>query len=559
MLFACRLKNVGYIWIDSLCIKQQSADPAVDPSEPESDWLEQSRVMDNIYSSSYLNISATAAADGDQGLFFRRRPDDLWEDEINLNLTGLINPEQTEVNHEVLSGIGGVGSNGKGKGVLSGHKSSHAGNKRRIGDNYNDDSPRKLLRIGTESIFDAPRMVEQVGHDYLKRCTIIDAAFWDNLVEQAPVNQRGWVLQERVMAPRVLHFCHNQIAWECSEFQDAEGHPEGFPTFTIRLGNIVDEGRLKSLTRKDSLRKDGLKRDGLRLRDIRLNGFADPDKSLRDLHIYELWKRIVEIYSRTTLTISRDKLVALSGIAKLFSGKLFSKQTKCEYVAGMWREHLESQLLWHVKEDFKDGHFLNQAKRDPARAPSFSWAALDTPCGIVYGEVTDYGRNPSEELLFKVQDHKLFYLDPENSFGLIEGSSGFIVVEPRFLRKIDLRKLQPPQRVPYCWRLTYDPPKEAGTDHFNLYLDAPETDVDVFQKGAELYCMPAAYGGRTVKKSSRYLICLLLLELEKEKSAQENTSRSFKRFGLTKLSNYADREGQKALMECEFDEKIYIR
>jgi hypothetical protein len=340
------------------------------------------------------------------------------------------------------------------------------------------------------------------------------------------------------MAPRVLHFCINQIAWECSEFQDAEGHPEGLPTLRNRLGDIVNEGTLKSLT----------KTDGLRLREIRLKGFPDPDKHLRNLHVYELWKRIVEVYSRTTLTMSRDKLVALSGIARQFGD-----DTRCEYVAGMWREHLESQLLWHVNEVFKDGIFHNQAKRDPSRAPSFSWAALDTPYGIVYGETTDYGRDRAEELLFEVKHYQLTYMDQENVFGLIEGSSGHIIVKPLHLRQIKLRKLQPPQGVPYCWHLIDNAGNQTSTDHFNMYLDAPETDVDVFQKEATLFCMPAAFGDRTVKKSSRYLICLLL-KLEKTIQGVMH----FKRFGLTKLSNYADREGQIALREKNFNKDIWI-
>jgi heterokaryon incompatibility protein (HET) len=541
MLFACRLENVGYIWIDSLCIKQQSTDPGVNPRDSENDWLEQSRVMDNIYHQSYLNISATAAIDSDQGLFFQRRPNDLWEDEINLNLTGLIAPEQTSED-EILVSSGAAEQANSYKlddhRVSSRLKSSSSENKRRIDTNNISESPRKLPRIDSESVFDVPKMKEQIGADYLKRCTIIDVAFWDDLVEQAPVNRRAWVLQERVMAPRVLHFCINQIAWECSEFQDAEGHPEGLPILRARLGDIVDEGRLKSLT----------KTDGLRLREIRLKGFPDPDKHLRNLHVYELWKRIVEVYSRTTLTMSRDKLVALSGIARQFWD-----ETRCEYVAGMWREHLESQLLWHVNEVFKDGIFHNQAKRDPSRAPSFSWAALDTPYGIVYGETTDYGRDRAEELLFEVKNYQLTYMDQENTFGLIEGSSSHIVVKPLHLRQIKLRKLQPPQGVPYCWHLIDNAGNQTSTDHFNIYLDAPGTDVDIFQKEATLFCMPAAFGDRTVKKSSRYLICLLL---KLEKTIQ--SVMHFKRFGLTKLSNYADREGQKALREKKFNKDIWI-
>jgi hypothetical protein len=500
----------------------------MDHEDSESDWLAQSREMDKIYQASYLNISATAAVDSDQGLFFRRTPDDLWEDEISLNLTGLIIPEQatdeTLKNHTDFGPI-----------VISSGRPSSSGSKKRQLLSSNTNTPRKLRRMDSE--YDPSRMNERIGADYLKRCTIIDVAFWDDLVDQAPVNQRGWVLQERIMAPRVLHFCANQIAWECSEFQDAEGHPEGLPTLRTRLGDIVDEGRLKSLRQMD----------GLRLREIRLKGFPDPDKNLKNLHVYELWKRLVEVYSQKTLTMSRDKLVALSGIAKQFG-----EQIKCDYVAGMWREHLESQLLWQVNEIFKDGGFHNSAKRDSSRAPSFSWASLDTPYGIIYGEATDYGENRADELLFEVKSHHLVPVDERNVFGLIN-AGGYIVVRPDHLRPIQLQKLQPPRRIPYCWRLIDNTSNKPAKDHFNMYLDAPEADLDIFRKEAKLFCMPAAFGERTTKKTSRYLICLLL-KLEKTK---ENVMH-FKRFGLTKLSNYADEEEQKVLRGKKFNKDIWI-
>ena len=63
------------------------------------------------------------------------------------------------------------------------------------------------------------------------------------------------------MAPRVIHFCHNQIAWECKGFQDVEGHPHKDTTLRVRYGEITDEGRLKDLDAKHgiALRADRLK------------------------------------------------------------------------------------------------------------------------------------------------------------------------------------------------------------------------------------------------------------------------------------------------------------
>ncbi|EUC34415.1 hypothetical protein COCCADRAFT_62087, partial [Bipolaris zeicola 26-R-13] len=57
--FAARLPNVGYIWIDTLCIKQGD----------EEDWLHQSARMDQVYKKAFLNISATAASNGEEGIF----------------------------------------------------------------------------------------------------------------------------------------------------------------------------------------------------------------------------------------------------------------------------------------------------------------------------------------------------------------------------------------------------------------------------------------------------------------------------------------------------------
>jgi hypothetical protein len=508
--FACRLEKVGYVWIDSLCIKQPSYNQTGPSKESTLDWLQESRVMDQIYRCAFLNISATAATNGDQGLFSSRRPEYLWEDEINVNYTGtyLFGSIRTE--------------------------STDEGQSDRTGGR--DETQRNRTRNTKE--------------DQLTRCTLIDDSFWEELVERAPVNCRGWVLQERLMAPRVLHFCRDQIAWECAEFEDAEGHPEM---------NSRSRAKLKDLTPKA----------GLALRDKRLNGLTDPDKDMADLGIYELWKQIVEVYSKTQLTVSSDKLIALSGIARRFyiDPEFFKEQN--EYIAGMWSNNLASQLIWQVNERFEDGVFENPARRDATRAPSFSWASIDTPHGITHADVTDYrSPNPGEELLLTVLDHSIRLSDTKNPFGMIKNGKGRLLLRPRFLKKIELRRLQPPFRVPYSWRLKLDqsaqtpetskaPPRHI--DHFNLYLDAPESDVDIFKSNAKLYCMPVAYGERTVRKSFRYVYCLLLkfeqnedydlnagtaTNLDLPKSAKY---RVFRRIGIAKLSSHADERLKEAI------------
>jgi hypothetical protein len=59
-----RQLHIRYLWIDSLCIIQNSAD----------DWTKEAAVMGNIYENGYCTISAAEATSGHGGCFVRRNP-----------------------------------------------------------------------------------------------------------------------------------------------------------------------------------------------------------------------------------------------------------------------------------------------------------------------------------------------------------------------------------------------------------------------------------------------------------------------------------------------------
>ncbi|KAK3352091.1 hypothetical protein B0H65DRAFT_420661, partial [Neurospora tetraspora] len=75
-----------------------------------------------------------------------------------------------------------------------------------------------------------------------------------------------------------------------------------------------------------------------------------------------IWNLVVDQYQTLDLTFDRDKLVAISGLAKMHS-----KFLNTQYLAGMWLANLPEQLLWH-----RD---LSQAPRPYSEyvAPSWSW------------------------------------------------------------------------------------------------------------------------------------------------------------------------------------------
>jgi hypothetical protein len=61
----------------------------------------------------------------------------------------------------------------------------------------------------------------------LSVCIMTDAFLWPRNIAESPFNKRGWVFQERLLSPRILHFCHNEIFWERREHAACESYPEG--------------------------------------------------------------------------------------------------------------------------------------------------------------------------------------------------------------------------------------------------------------------------------------------------------------------------------------------
>lgn len=493
--FASQLSNVGWIWIDSLCIYQGNTDTA------KKDWLHEAALMQRVYQESYLNISATAALHSEMGLYSERDYRALWENEVSLNVDGIPG--------------------------LALHKEEHTAQ----------------IGWGRKSPF-ASALPKPEG---LRRCILIDTSHWDNLVNKAPANVRAWVLQERLLAPRVLHFCKGTIAWECSGFTRAEGHPTGVPRFQLQHDRILSDVPLKGFDPFEH---------GRVLRSIRLGETIEPDPHMpeKDLYGFELWARLVEMYSRMNLTMAKDKLIALSGIAQFMSTTILgSKENPARYVAGLWYKYLESQLLWRVEPTFVRANrtFRHPSRRlEGFRVPSFSWASVDAQngvgdqpgSGITYGEVTDrdllinFEEEPSGIVIRQQTGYDFDFLDCDH----------FIMLRGK-LRKIWLSK---GKRGRFYWRLLERNDIFSGIDeekHTNVYLDAPDDDDRLHKifDSDNVYCLPAAFGPRSEAKQSKYIFCLILQQADLYDQVRDlnrtEQKGTFRRIGLTKLSSWGDK------------------
>ncbi|KAF2678911.1 HET-domain-containing protein [Lentithecium fluviatile CBS 122367] len=166
-------------------------------------------------------------------------------------------------------------------------------------------------------------------------CTDIDG--FDNDVDNARLNKRAWVMQERVLSRRTIHFTANQVYFECGEGIYCEN-------FTM----------LKSSFRKKYF-------------------MLDPEFPARLLgsgnqRTMEFIQFLSEEYSRRGLTEKTDRCVAISGLEDRIA-----RARKCQTRYGVFQPYLHRNLLWQRsgEERMKRIGYKTQV------VPSWSWMAYD--------------------------------------------------------------------------------------------------------------------------------------------------------------------------------------
>lgn len=160
----------------------------------------------------------------------------------------------------------------------------------------------------------------------------------------SPVAQRAWTLQEERLSPRVLYWTGQRWYWSCPERQVTELSELGSPKSTLEKGTWSPPHRFLDLCRT-----------------------GDYDQ------LHEEWFDLVEAYTRRDLCQSKDRFLAISGLAiRFFDAKADLGKTGIteEYLAGLWRDNFAKHLSWSVVRG------VGSEKNLLHIAPSWSWASL---------------------------------------------------------------------------------------------------------------------------------------------------------------------------------------
>lgn len=194
---------------------------------------------------------------------------------------------------------------------------------------------------------------------------MVSAGPWETFVDRGPLNSRAWVVQERLLAPRVLHCCYNMVYWECPCLSASEVDP---------LGEVDHDQVTGTVDYRTNIKKD-FATTSIHGGD-RTNAGGHGTSSMEQLDRF--YRIVRSYYSPMELTYPRDRLRAVSGIARWFMSRL--GLTPESYVAGFWRETLPECLLWHFFAPPEGG-----AVRDWDAAPSWSWASIICKAALVLG------------------------------------------------------------------------------------------------------------------------------------------------------------------------------
>jgi hypothetical protein len=274
--------GVHYVWIDSLCIIQDS---------PE-DWAREANLMGEVYRGAYCTIAAVSAFDSMTSLFTKTNP-----------LAKL----DCIIRHPIP--------------VLGGN------------------------------------IIVTPDHEN------------NQDLMQAPLYTRAWVLQERLLSPRILEFTNMGIRWHCRE-------------------DIVDNLSLSSSNGSDAQIHQYIKKENT------IGYYIGLDwRHLLSISVYELgsdvgsigiiaWMQILRSYHDMKLTRESDRPHAIKGLITFVQ-----QRTGLSFIAGVCKDVFPYSILW-VKERAPDRNF-ELKERAIRSSPSWSCAFR---CAYFYGgpDQTDF-------------------------------------------------------------------------------------------------------------------------------------------------------------------------
>ncbi|KAK3351878.1 heterokaryon incompatibility protein-domain-containing protein [Neurospora tetraspora] len=322
-----------YIWIDSLCIMQDSSE----------DWKREAQTMAAVYGNSLLTIFA--------------------------------------------SGMGMAGGQGANADTC-----------------FSVRNPLKVYSpIITSPLCEENASFYAIREKYEPN---VDEMLW-GANQKNPLLSRGWIVQERLLSPRIIYYGADELYWECRLHEVSESCP-----FGTGLKKDAEASQSIWTANAKSVYQDLQDPFPASLKATGMDMGNDNEDAKYAQHLHELaacWMTLLTYYTATELTYPSDRLIALAGMVTAIEDS-----KGWTYTLGSWQELWPFDLLWGFDsvlnvELFNPGWYPDDSeKRRQDRdemaqkllkgqsypeshasttlgLPSWSWAATEAPKSFWFG------------------------------------------------------------------------------------------------------------------------------------------------------------------------------
>ncbi|KPM41007.1 hypothetical protein AK830_g5536 [Neonectria ditissima] len=240
-----------------------------------------------------------------------------------------------------------------------------------------------------------------------------------------PLYTRGWVFQELILISRAVLFNRHELVWVCNEDAKCECGRTSKEDYGSKYLFACAPKNPESYcaTKGDIMWKYGM----------------------------WSWALLTEQYSKLRLAFVKDRLPALSGMAKAFQLTSSTEMENDVYLAGIWKSMLPEALVWHSIDGPPNRPMHGRRFRRPVRergVPTWSWICSD----YTIGWDNDYfGYSYVKVVSADVE------CDGEDRTG--EVSRGHIVLKVIYLEEVHMEHLdpskQPDPSEPTNWASKY--------------------------------------------------------------------------------------------------------
>jgi hypothetical protein len=334
--------GVHFLWIDSLCIIQDSLDDV--------DWKREASRMGLVYAHAICVISATASASSEDGCFYKRQKPPPSPMCVMRTQAGYFGAKSLVVRPRVDA-------------PSPEEEESLA----ELFDRYVEKAPLTARGWTFQERILAKRIVHYCNGFVLFECNTLRASEYHAYGVHYPAKpylRTDGTLRTPAEYAELMHV-DDRVIVGTEEVPDNRTSRPGYPiSHGTRERHVFVENpdyKPPEQKRLDFLRTAALL--GMR-GEFQLLLTAQLHTPQGKAAFHCAWYDIVEIYSIRALTRESDRLIALTGIASFIAASTGGK-----FLAGTWKSTLLLNLLWNVKSNPPEPRPLS------CSAPTWSWAS----------------------------------------------------------------------------------------------------------------------------------------------------------------------------------------